>query len=220
MSRRCRTHQVIHPKILYFGTPVVLVSTLNEDGTANLAPMSSAWWLGWSCMLGLDETSKTTENLRRERQCVLNLPSANLVDAVDRLALLTGSCVVPEHKKRRRYRYEPEKFAAARLTSMPADLVRPPRVAECAIQLEALVERIHPFGDPDLGVVAIEARIVRVHAEEHLLVAGNENYIDPEKWSPLIMNFCEFFSLSEQKLRPSRLAQVYGPSWDGALRTS
>jgi len=29
--------------VLYFGTPVVLISSRNEDGSANLAPMSSAW---------------------------------------------------------------------------------------------------------------------------------------------------------------------------------
>jgi len=210
-------HKVIDPKILYFGTPVVLVSTLNEDSSVNLAPMSSAWWLGWSCMLGLDVTSKTTENLRRDRQCVLNLPSVDLVSAVDRLALLTGSRLLPEHKVRRGYRYEPEKFAAALLTAVPSDLVGPPRVAECPVQLEALIERIHPFGDQDLGVEAIEVRIVRVHVEENILVPGEENYIDPKKWNPLIMNFCEFLGLSD-KLHPSKLAQVYGPSWNAATQ--
>jgi flavin reductase (DIM6/NTAB) family NADH-FMN oxidoreductase RutF len=45
--------KVIQPKILYFGTPVVLISSLNPDGSTNLAPMSSAWWLGQSCMLGM-----------------------------------------------------------------------------------------------------------------------------------------------------------------------
>lgn len=35
-------HTVIEPNILYFGTPVVLISTENADGTPNLAPMSSA----------------------------------------------------------------------------------------------------------------------------------------------------------------------------------
>ncbi len=48
-------HVTIEPSILYPGTPVVLISTQNEDGTANRAPMSSAWWLGWpvprSCLL-------------------------------------------------------------------------------------------------------------------------------------------------------------------------
>jgi flavin reductase (DIM6/NTAB) family NADH-FMN oxidoreductase RutF len=46
-------HQITDPAILYFGTPVVLISTLNFDGTPNLAPMSSAWWLGHHGMLGL-----------------------------------------------------------------------------------------------------------------------------------------------------------------------
>ena len=67
-------HKTIEPSILYFGTPVVLISTRNEDGTTNVAPMSSAWWLGWGCMIGLGH-SKTSENLLREQECVLNLPS-------------------------------------------------------------------------------------------------------------------------------------------------
>lgn len=36
----------IEPAIRYLGTPTVLIVALNEDGTANLAPMASAWWLG------------------------------------------------------------------------------------------------------------------------------------------------------------------------------
>ncbi len=91
-------HKTIEPKILYFGTPVVLISTLNEDGSANLAPMSSAWWLGKSCMLGLSSRSKTVENLKRDPQCVLNLPSSDLVGNVNRLAMLSGKNPVPEYK--------------------------------------------------------------------------------------------------------------------------
>ncbi len=58
-------HKEIEPAVLYLGTPVVLITTQNEDGSANISPMSSAWWLGWSCMLGLDASSKTTMNLVR-----------------------------------------------------------------------------------------------------------------------------------------------------------
>ena len=76
------SHQ-IEPAILYFGTPVVLIGSSNEDGSFNLAPMSSAWWVGWRCMLGLARNSKTTENMIRSGECVLNLPSAALVGAVD-----------------------------------------------------------------------------------------------------------------------------------------
>ena len=51
-------HCVTEPNILYFGTPVVLVSTLNEDGTANLAPISSAFWLGWRGVIGIAAARK------------------------------------------------------------------------------------------------------------------------------------------------------------------
>src|SRR5690606_31985144 len=111
-----RMHVVIDPAILYFGTPVVLISTLNEDGSPNLAPMSSAWWLGRSCMLGLGARSHTPANLLRTGECVLNLPSVDLVAAVDRLARTTGSDPVPPHKVAMGYRHVRDKFAAAGLT--------------------------------------------------------------------------------------------------------
>jgi flavin reductase (DIM6/NTAB) family NADH-FMN oxidoreductase RutF len=38
--------RTIEPKILYFGNPVALVSSLNEDGSTDLAPISSFWALG------------------------------------------------------------------------------------------------------------------------------------------------------------------------------
>ncbi len=31
-------HKTIDPTVLYFGTPVALISTLNEDGSAKVAP--------------------------------------------------------------------------------------------------------------------------------------------------------------------------------------
>jgi flavin reductase (DIM6/NTAB) family NADH-FMN oxidoreductase RutF len=56
--------RTIEPKILYFGTPVALVSSLNEDGTTNLAPISSFWALGWTLVLGLLDETKTADNFR------------------------------------------------------------------------------------------------------------------------------------------------------------
>src|SRR5882762_9083504 len=109
--------RTIEPAILYFGTPVVLIGSTNEDGSDNLAPMSSAWWVGWRCMLGLAANSRTTENIIRERECVLNLPSTDLVGAVDRLARTTGSNPVPQGKLYRGYRHEKEKFALSGLTA-------------------------------------------------------------------------------------------------------
>lgn len=54
-------HVTIEPSILYFGTPVVLITTLNEDGTANISPMSSAWALGRTVVLGLGASGQGRE---------------------------------------------------------------------------------------------------------------------------------------------------------------
>jgi flavin reductase (DIM6/NTAB) family NADH-FMN oxidoreductase RutF len=194
-------HQVVPLKVLYFGTPVVLISSRNEDGSANLAPMSSAWWLGQTCVLGLAETSQTAANLHRERECVLNLPSSAQVDAVDEIALLTARRDVPPHKVDRGYTYSRSKFAAAGLTEQPADLVSPPRARECPIQLEASLSAAHRLSD---GLTAFQVSVVRTHVAEKLLIPGTD-HVDPIGWDPLIMKFCEFFGGAEN-LRPSRLA--------------
>lgn len=208
-------HKVIDPKVLYFGTPVVLISTMNEDGSPNLAPMSSAWFLGSSCMLGMSTASQTVQNMIRERECVLNLPSPHLVSAVDRLALTTGRNPVPAYKGRMGYKHEPEKFELAGLTPEPADLVRPPKVAECPVQLEGTVVQVSTFaeGDPRLTTppAVIEVRIQRVHVAEDLLLPGEKSYIDPDKWSPLIMSFCDFYGLGG-RVHPSRLAGAFFPT--------
>jgi flavin reductase (DIM6/NTAB) family NADH-FMN oxidoreductase RutF len=202
-------HEIIHPSILYFGTPVVLVSTLNEDGAPNIAPISSAWWLGWNAVLGFGARSKTPQNLERTRQCVLNLPSVHEAPHVDRLALLTGSDPVPPHKLARGYTTCRDKFAAAGLTPQRSDLVSAPRAAECPIQLEAELTASHPLAREESpgSLIAIEVKILRVHIHPALRLEGAPDHIDPEKWHPLIMSFCRFFTTGAEA-HPSRLATI------------
>jgi flavin reductase (DIM6/NTAB) family NADH-FMN oxidoreductase RutF len=187
---------------------VVLIGSRNPDGSANLAPMSSAWWLGQSCMLGLADSGQTAGNLRRERQCVLNLVPSSMVDAVDRLALTTGTPVVPAYKAAIGYEYVPDKFAAAGLSHQAGEVVDAPRVAECPIQLECHVEAAHPFGRPQVQATAFHLSVVRAHVDEDVLVPGAA-YVDPLRWDPLIMKFCEFFG-GGNNVYPSRLAA----GWD------
>jgi flavin reductase (DIM6/NTAB) family NADH-FMN oxidoreductase RutF len=199
-------HKTIEPTILYFGTPVALISTLNEDGSPNIAPMSSAWWLGWSCMLGLGTMGKTSDNLIRTRECVINLPSEYQVAHVDRLALTTGKNPVPEKKAGWGYRYEPDKFGTAGLTPVPSLDVAPPRIAECPVQMEGIVKDVRPFGK-NVSANAFEVHIVRLHVEESLLVGdGPRPHIDAEQWRPLLMSFCRFFGVGRE-VHPSRLAE-------------
>lgn len=193
--------RTIEPKILYFGTPVALISSLDEDGITNLAPMSSFWALGWTLMLGLLDETKTAENFARHPECVINLPSPDMWQQVEKLAPLTGKNPVPEIKARQ-FRFEKDKFGAAGLTPIASEVVRPLRAAECPIQMEARVQRLHPMSGQKLGElgggVAAEVEILRVHAGEEFI--QGDNYIDPAKWSPLIYNFRHYFRLAETEL--------------------
>ena len=204
-------HSAIDPAILYFGTPVVLVSSINANGTPNLAPMSSAWWLGHNCMLGFGARSQTPINIQRTGECVLNLPSVHQVAAVNRLARTTGTDPVPPHKVAMGYRHEGDKFGAAELTPIPSELVSPPRALECPVHLEAVLEAVHPMAvlDDDRrgNLVALELHVVRVHVEESIRMANHEDRIDPELWRPLIMSFQHFFGLGP-KVHESTLARI------------
>ena len=215
------THLSVEPVILYLATPVVLVSSINEDGSPNLAPMSSAFWLGWRAMLGFEAVSKTPKNIVRTGECVLNLPSMDQVDAINRLSRLTGSNPVPAGKALRGYRYHADKFGIAGLTPVASETVAPPRVLECPIQLEAELVRVNPMMRDEYdyaqhersaectleGIVALEVRIKRVHVIPALLVAGQPNRIDPDRWKPIIMSFCRYYGLGSE-LAMSKLAQI------------
>lgn len=192
--------QTISPKILYFGTPVAIVSSANPDGTTNLAPISSFWALGWTFVLGLLRDTKTLGNLEANPDCVVNLPSPDLWQHVERLAPLTGLNPVPAEKAQK-FRYEHDKFAAAQLTPLASECVSVPRVKECPAQLEARVTKIHALeGDSRLqnlsGGAAVEVEVLRVHLRKDYIL--NENYVDPGRWQPLIYNFRHYYGLGSE----------------------
>ncbi|MFC7622966.1 flavin reductase family protein [Microlunatus sp. GCM10028923] len=199
-------HVVTNPAILYFGTPVVLVSTRNADGTANLAPFSSAFWLGDRAVLGASHGSQTYGNLRRTGQAVIALPSSDQADVVNRLALTTGNPSPAAYKLARGYAHVADKFARAGLTQVPAELVDAPIPAETPIALEAEVVAFHSEPGSD-GAPVTELRVVRVHVHPELLLPGRPNRIDPDRWRPLIMSFQQLYGLTP-RVASSRLASI------------
>jgi len=117
-------------------------------------------------MLGLGAKGHTAQNLLREKECVLNLPSVDQVTAVNRRAKTTGSDPVPPHKVAMGYGHEKNKLGTAKLTTEPSQSVRPARIVECPVQLEAVLETVRPFGarpDKDPTALAFEVRVVRAH---------------------------------------------------------
>lgn len=184
---------VVRPSILYFGTPVVLITTRNPDGTTNITPMSSAWALADRVVIGLSGGGQGLANLRRERECVLNLAGDDLQENVERMAATTGRDPVPAWKQATGYRYEADKFALAGLHALPSHDVAPPRIAECPLQLEAhlavIIERpVDAWrGAADSYVIA-ELQVRCVHAHQDVVVPGTQ-HIDPARYQPLFYLF-------------------------------
>lgn len=202
-------HEPVDPAILYWGTPVVLVSTVNEDGSANLAPISSAFWLGRTATLGFGRTSHSLANLRRTGECVLNLPGPAQVEAVDRLALTTGADPVPPWKRANGYTHVRDKFDLAGLSQARALEVGAPLVAECPVAMEATLEVVH-----ESSHALAQVRVGQVHVHPGIRQAGSEHRIDPDRWRPLIMSFQRFYSLGSE-VHPSRLASIDEEAYRG-----
>jgi flavin reductase (DIM6/NTAB) family NADH-FMN oxidoreductase RutF len=184
----------ISPTILYFGTPVVLLTTENADGSANLAPMSSAWALGQTIVLGLGRDGQSGSNLRQRPELAISVPGPHLWRHVERLAGVTGRFPVPETKPAG-CRFVADKFGEAGLTPRDSDVVRPPRVAECGLQFEARAVRVAP--DSAKEFLIVEAEVLKVHADPAVVVPGTD-YVDPGAWNPLIYNFRHYFGLGPE----------------------
>ena len=118
-------------------------------------------------------------------------------DAFDRL-----SDPVPPHKTAMGYRHERNKFEVAGLSPIPSAVVKPPRIAECPIHLEAVLKESHAFGQAPYRekatAVAMEVRIIRAWVDDSIRLEGHENRIHPDRWRPLIMSFGQFYGLGSQ----------------------
>ncbi|HEX7643376.1 MAG TPA: flavin reductase family protein [Burkholderiaceae bacterium] len=187
--------RVIHPAILYFGTPVVLISTCNPDGTPNLSPMSSAWALGDRIVLGMGLAGQGCRNLLRTGEAVINVPNPALHGAIEAIADTTGCREVPAYKQAMGYRHVADKFSLAGLSEESSETIAPPRVRECPLQLEARLLAAHrgsAIAGKEADYVSLEMQVLRVHAHENILHDGSD-HIDTSRWSPLLYVFRHYF---------------------------
>ena len=180
------------PTMFYYGFPVVLLTTTDKDGNADVTPISSTFTLGANAVIALVKLNKAYHNVMEVPEVVFNLPTAAMWEKVEAIAPYTAQNPVPPQKMGK-YTYTDDKFSIGGFTQLPSEKVRPPRIAECPIQAEAKVKNVN---DRD-AYVLVELEFVQVHAEEHLVMEGNK--INPLEWEPLIYNFKHYYGLGEHK---------------------
>ena len=135
---------------VFVPAPLVLVGTLDEDGTPDIAPKHQAMPLGWADWYGFACTSRhrTHANARRTGEFTVSYPTPDQ-------AVLIGQAAAP--------RADGEKLTLALLEQLPAAEVDGVLVGGASLWLECRVDRIvDGFDTHDL----IVGRIVRAAAPE------------------------------------------------------
>ena len=167
-----------------------LISTVDEDGLYTLSPVLPVLIFGLRATIDLEISSKTTRNLIRTGECVLNLPSEGCAAAVDRLAQLAGTASDPQKGSKLWRSYCSKEFQATRLTPAPSEVVSAPRALECPVQLEAAVtgrQRSNrekcEWGHHSL---TIEVRILRVYIDPSTVLENGANRGGSDMWKPLM----------------------------------
>ena len=159
--------------------PIGWISTLDENGNANLAPYSQFTNLTFdppyillSVNQGIDALRKdTTNNIERTGEFVHNMVTYDLMQQMN----TTAAAFPPEV----------DEFEAAGLTKAPSVLVKPWRVAESPVQLECkYVQTIRLPGTSCVGSAdIIIGKVVGVHIKDEFIMPDSK--LDILKIKPL-----------------------------------
>ncbi|PJF36595.1 MAG: flavin reductase family protein [Candidatus Thermofonsia Clade 1 bacterium] len=155
--------------------PVAWVSTLSAAGLPNLAAFSyfnaastNPPLVMFSVGVHRDgRTKDTLNNLREVPEFVLHIANTPLIAQVE----ITGTEFAPEVNE----------FEEARLTAVPATLVRPARVAEAPAAMECRVLELHPM--PIGKNTLVIGQVLCFHVRADLL--SESLWIDTLKLDPI-----------------------------------
>jgi flavin reductase (DIM6/NTAB) family NADH-FMN oxidoreductase RutF len=152
--------------------PIAWVSTLGEHGELNAAPFSffnalgeDPPVLGFSILHRSDTDRKDTgENVRREREFVVNLVGEANLEAMNVTAI-----DFPRGRS---------EFVEAGLTPAPSTRIRTPRIAQSPVSFECKLFDIVPLG-PSRSLVLGE--VLAMHIVDEAVIDAQNAYIDARK---------------------------------------
>ncbi|CAN0618693.1 Flavin reductase domain protein FMN-binding protein [Burkholderia multivorans] len=106
--------------------PVVLVTT-HDGGKDNIMTVSWTMVMDFTPVFAITtgEWNYSFAALRKNRECVIAIPTVDLLDKVVGIGTCTGA--------------DTDKFSRFGLTPVPAKLVRPPLIEECVANIECKV---------------------------------------------------------------------------------
>lgn len=157
--------------------PIAFVSTIDENGTRNLAPFSFFNVVCYNPMILAffpqkykkdGELKDTVKNIQANGEFVINITTEAIADAMNATSGL--------------YDYGVDEFEVTGLTPAPSVAIKPPRVLESPVNFECRLERMIEFGSDKGGCDAVFGRVVHLHINDDLI---DDFRIDIQKLKPL-----------------------------------
>ncbi|MFT6069393.1 MAG: flavin reductase (DIM6/NTAB) family NADH-FMN oxidoreductase RutF [Bacteriovoracaceae bacterium] len=150
--------------------PIAVVSTLNEDGSNNLAPFSFFTAVSAKPMIiafsplirsATGKPKDTPTNILRSKEFVINIVSESIAEKVN-----LCSTELP---------YGEDEFSLSGLTPIDSTIVGPKRIKESLIHFECKFRDRLNYGDePGCGQI-ITGEVVKVHVDESVYENGRIN---------------------------------------------
>jgi len=149
--------------------PIAWVSSLNEDGSANLAPFSFFTGVGSdppTCLFCVGRKTKveigtkkdTWANVERTGEYVIHIVPDALAEQMNQTS--------------KEYPHGFDEFAAAGVTKAPSERVAPPRVVEAPIAMECKRLRIVEVGEAGDDTAVVIGEILYWHVHDEIVTGG------------------------------------------------
>lgn len=170
------THAKLHEYLLsaVAPRPIAFVSTIDKNGNVNLSPFSFFNCFGSNpptlvfspARSGRTGATKHThDNVLDVKECVVNIPHYDMLYQMNLAAHMYPKGV--------------DEFAKSGLTKQESVIVKPPRVAECFVQMECEVKDVIVTGLHGGAGNLVVCEVKMIHINEKVL--NEEGSIDPFK---------------------------------------
>ncbi|AKN32651.1 flavin reductase [Clostridium carboxidivorans P7] len=163
--------------------PSVLITSQNKEGKTNVFTVG---WIGTACTkppmitAAIRPERLSYEYIKETGEFVVNLPSKDMVKAVDFCGVRSGKNI--------------DKIEHCNLTLEQSEKVKVPSIKQCPVSLECKVKTITPLGSHDLFL----AEVLAIHVEENLLDENGKIHL--EKANLICYSHGEYFSLNSKAL--------------------
>lgn len=157
--------------------PIAVVSTVNEDGTNNLAPFSfftgvsaKPFIVAFAPLIRTSTGSKkdTVINIEREKEFVINFVTEENADKVNSAS--------------EELDYGHDEFVHAGLTPLDSEMVKAKRMQESPIHFECKLRDVISYGSLPGSGTLITGEVVKVHVDERIYDQGR---IITNLWKPM-----------------------------------